>query len=253
MKVIIKNKITKILDWIRINSTINRNAMPFIVYSSAIIIIIITGLFIGLMYRERGLITIIILFTVLGFLALIVLRKLSRAYVKIDNMGITDELTRLYDRRYFFSRLKEIHNQAKRYNHPMSCILIDIDNFKRINDTYGHQTGDAVLGKISDMIKNNCRKTDIIARFGGEEIIILLPETISDDAFVLAEKLRNTIDKNKIKHEKRQLRLTISLGVAGFPENEIGKIEDTNILIQRADDALYAAKNKGKNRVEFYE
>ncbi len=196
--------------------------------------------------------TVIILLGVLAVLSFILMRKLSGAYEKISSMAITDELTQLYNRRHFFPKLEEEFETAKRYSHPLSCILIDIDNFKSINDTYGHQAGDIVLRTISDTIKSNCRKTDTVARFGGEEIIILLSETDCDNALKLAEKLRMSIKEINFDFNNQKVNITISLGVAGFTIEEISEVQDIKSIIKFADEAMYTAKNKGKDRVEIY-
>ena len=197
--------------------------------------------------------TIIVVIGAIGLLTFILIRRLSRAYDKINDMAVTDELTSLHNRYYFFPKLQHVFAVSKRYKHPLSCILIDIDNFKIVNDRHGHQAGDTILKSMSGIITNNCRKTDIISRFGGEEIIILLPETPGSDAVNLAEKLRSTISEYPFSYNGTEIYITVSFGVSGFSAIEIDTLSDINKIIKNADQALYIAKEKGKNRVEIFQ
>jgi diguanylate cyclase (GGDEF)-like protein len=123
--------------------------------------------------------------------------------------------------------------------------MMDIDDFKRFNDTYGHQLGDNILREVARTIKKSSRAVDIPARYGGEEFVLILPETDQLGAMVAAEKIRRSVGEMKIPYEKEKLRVTISLGVATFPNQAV----DKESLIKSADEALYLAKRKGKNRV----
>lgn len=152
-----------------------------------------------------------------------------------------DELTGLYSRRYLNSRLGEEIERAKRTHSSFSLVFIDTDNFKAVNDTYGHLTGDKVLRKLGEILKSNTRSIDIVARWGGEEFAIIMPETNLDGAITFAERLRRTVENYDFG-----FRVTISLGVVS-PHEEITIDE----LLTRADIALYAAKEK-KNRVVNY-
>ncbi|WP_051920352.1 sensor domain-containing diguanylate cyclase [Thermodesulfobacterium hydrogeniphilum] len=155
-------------------------------------------------------------------------------WAKTQSLSITDPLTEIYNRRYFIERLKTEMERAKRYNIPLSLIIIDLDDFKKINDTYGHMVGDKVLKAVAQTLKNRLRKTDILARWGGEEFIILLPNTPPEKAVFLAGDLRKKIEEMKIPGVKK---ITASFGITGYC---IG--DDINSLIKRADDAMYEVK-----------
>ena len=155
-------------------------------------------------------------------------------------------MTKAYNRLYFSSRLKEEIERAKRYNHPLSLILLDIDFFKKINDTYGHDVGDLVLKTVSQIVLENIRKSDLFARIGGEEFAILLPDTSKDKAILVAEKLRETIEKTPIiLPNGKQIKVTISLGVTSLKKDD-----NESSFIKRADEALYDAKKSGRNVVK---
>lgn len=181
------------------------------------------------------------------------MKELSKSQQKIQEMAITDDLTKLYNRRYFHSKLTEEFKKAKRYKRDIGCIMIDIDFFKKVNDNYGHHTGDDVLRNISDTIKATCRSIDTIARYGGEEIVILLPETDKEKSFLLAEKIRKIVEKKEIPYDQGEsIQITISSGVSGFLSGELEKVTDPNQLVKDADIALYQAKTNGRNRVEIH-
>jgi diguanylate cyclase (GGDEF)-like protein len=167
---------------------------------------------------------------------------------KLELLSITDSLTGLYNRRYFTEVSKHILDLAKRENKPLSVVMIDIDNFKNINDTYGHQVGDKALVSLSKRLMKCQRKSDIICRYGGEEFVILFPNTSLDGAVSVAEKIRQKIANIKIKSSSEKISFTISLGVSHVD------LKDTNIerSLKNADDALYEAKNNGKNKVSIF-
>ena len=161
-------------------------------------------------------------------------------------MAVTDSLTGLFVRRYFMVKLQEEFHRAERYEKNLSVVMADLDNFKDVNDTYGHSAGDSVLKIIGKFLQRNIRDVDIIARFGGEEFVILLPEADKEEARIVSERLRRTLAQLKLDDLPS---LTISLGIAAYPEdgNSIEK------LIKRADAAMYVAKQTGRNRVIMYE
>ncbi len=161
---------------------------------------------------------------------------------RLKKLATYDSLTGLYNRYMIEEFLTKEIEKSKRHNIPLSVIMCDIDNFKRINDTYGHIEGDKVLKELSNTMKSNIRKSDAIGRWGGEEFIIVAPYTDKYGALKLANKLRRIIEEKKINGKN----VTISCGVAEFRYNE--KMKD---LIKRVDEALYTAKRKGKNRVEI--
>ncbi len=162
-----------------------------------------------------------------------------------EQLAEKDELTQLCNRRSFFRRGHRALEQSKRFGHPTSVIMMDIDKFKAINDNYGHAAGDKVLRALADLMRSLVREIDIVARMGGEEFALVLPETGLDDAAILAERLRSAIEKLEVSDGKRKIRQTASFGVA-TSKNSIGSIE---ALLRAADDALYVAKRMGRNKV----
>jgi diguanylate cyclase (GGDEF)-like protein len=153
----------------------------------------------------------------------------------------TDPLTGLANRRYFFERLEQALSLAQRHDHPMSLIVCDLDHFKQINDRLGHLTGDRVLEGLGHLLRRECRKEDLPARFGGEEFVVLLPETNARGAGAVAERLRTELACLELRDDGEPV--TGSFGIA---EHEAG--DDDGMLVGRADAALYAAKEMGRNR-----
>ncbi len=175
-------------------------------------------------------------------------RDLQRANRRLQEVSITDELTGLYNRRHFWDRLDPEFKRAVRYGDPLSCLLLDIDKFKDLNDTYGHPVGDLALKELGRILKAECRGTDIVARFGGEEFIILLGRTDTDGATLFAERLRRIVEEHSFQPADMdgEIHITLSIGVVSYPNDDVHAIND---LIRLADDALYRAKNGGRNRV----
>ncbi len=165
---------------------------------------------------------------------------------KLEHLSVTDHLTGLYNRRHLMELLQREFDRSVRYSSKLSIIMVDIDHFKHFNDRYGHLTGDMVLVKVAEELRNNLRKHDIIGRYGGEEFVIILPETDVRGAMTVAERYRKRISEKNFGSDKTPLRVTISLGVAGYPEHPIKDIDD---LLRLADTALYKAKREGRNRV----
>lgn len=166
---------------------------------------------------------------------------------KTEMLAITDELTQIYNHRYFRNTLSNETYRAKRYKHPVSLIMMDIDNFKSYNDDFGHIHGNYVLSIIAGIIKKNVRSIDTAARFGGEEFCIILPDTSKESAYAMAERIRSEVDKVCIPEWNSTIlrKVTISLGVASFPDDT----EEQGLLVKKADEAMYAAKKAGKNKV----
>lgn len=171
--------------------------------------------------------------------------RLKYLYTKTRFLSITDELTKLYTRRHLNSVLNQEYERAKRYGTILSVAMIDIDDFKKINDTYGHLAGDYILKEISKILVNTLRKTDFVYRYGGEEICILMPETALDKAFIPLERLRKTIEARNFIFEGEKIHVTVSVGASTYSKT----MQSSNELIERADSALYKAKNSGKNKV----
>jgi len=167
---------------------------------------------------------------------------------KLYNMAITDGMTKLYLHRYFQSRFDEELERTKRYQRNLAVIMIDIDHFKKFNDTYGHQTGDEVLKMVAGVIKTRARKSDICARYGGEEFAVILPETGEDGGIKLGEYIRKEIEESILKVDNKELRVTISLGVSAYSGESALDLSKEE-LIKRADKALYKSKESGRNRV----
>ncbi len=175
------------------------------------------------------------------------IKELEASQKELKFLASTDPMTELYNRRYFSTISKHILDLAKRDATPTSIIMLDIDNFKKVNDTYGHKVGDDVIISLAKLLQKFTRKSDIACRFGGEEFVILLPETAINGASVIAEKIREATEHSTVNSmENNTLTFTISLGIAQIDPEEESDIEAS---IHRADTALYAAKRGGKNRV----
>lgn len=171
------------------------------------------------------------------------IRRLAEARQTIEKIAITDELTGLFNRRHILSRFNEEFQQARRLNKNLGCLIADIDHFKTINDSRGHLVGDEVLKEVSRRISRSVRIYDILGRYGGEEFLILLPDTTLDQAWHFAERTRMYVKEGDITGN----RVTICLGVTCLQEQD-QSIDD---MIKRADDVLYRAKNAGRDRVEW--
>ena len=178
----------------------------------------------------------------------------NQAAIAIDNaklyeLATKDGLTKLYIYRHFYTLLENEIKRSSRYNHEMTLLMMDIDNFKQVNDTYGHPVGDQVLREIANCIQQTIRKIDIASRYGGEEFTVILPETNIKDAKIIAERIRKNISKIKI-NVKGDIYIcpTVSIGMSEYPSCAL----DEQTLIELADVALYNAKNNGKNCVCEY-
>ncbi len=178
-------------------------------------------------------------------------RELEEKNRKLDNLANIDGLTGIYNHRYFQNVLEQECKRATRNNSTLSLLLIDIDHFKKVNDTYGHQVGDFILAEFSRTLQDNIRQYDVLARYGGEEFVIILPETTIADAFVVGEKLRTIIESTVFQDKHEKYRITASFGLAGCtPATDDNFHKST--LISHADQALYEAKEKGRNKVVGY-
>jgi diguanylate cyclase (GGDEF)-like protein len=169
---------------------------------------------------------------------------IQKANRRLEHLATTDSLTGLYNRRYFRSKLEEECSRSRRYGSPLSCMLIDIDNFKSVNDTYGHLIGDEVLCEISARTLKAIRTNDIVARYGGEELVVILPQTDSMGATKYAQRLLDKVSEEPYSGLPEDRPVTVSIGVAVFDNEKHATPED---FLQLADDALYKAKDKGKN------
>ncbi len=173
-------------------------------------------------------------------------RTLQSQLTEITDLATIDELTGLYNRRALFTRLAEEHSRVERYKENFSLMIFDIDDFKQVNDTYGHQAGDAILKNLAHFLKGNLRTSDFISRFGGEEFIAILPSTGMEKARRVAEKMRHMLGKKVFEDKKGAIKIKITVSI-GISQCTLGDSVDD--LIKRADDALYMAKNNGKNTI----
>ncbi len=171
-------------------------------------------------------------------------------YEKVKDLSMRDSMTGLYNFRHFLETLRQEVEDAQRSSEPLSCIMLDIDNFKTVNDTYGHQVGDLVLKELARSVSLSVRSSDIPARYGGDEFCIVLPKTDKTLALKLAQRLMNLFSEKEIRipNQKERVRVTISIGIAAFPEDT----RDMDELMKLADEALYRAKSRGKNRIVDY-
>jgi diguanylate cyclase (GGDEF)-like protein len=168
---------------------------------------------------------------------------------QLEKLADTDELTKLKNRRYFQSEAPKEIQRADRYGHTVAVLMLDIDDFKQINDTYGHLVGDEALKMVSSVLLGSTRASDIVCRYGGEEFVIFLPEINPKNAFKVAEKIRKNMEAAKLSTEEGKISMTISIGIAiKTPHMHINLKE----LIDQADKALYSAKKDGKNKTVIY-
>ena len=165
----------------------------------------------------------------------------------LQKLAQTDPLTELHNRRHMMDTLEAEFDRSSRIGSPFALLMVDLDHFKQVNDSYGHQIGDKVLQSIAWEIKGSLRQYDSAARFGGEEFALLLPETALKGANLVAERLRQSINDIEFAGPLSGLKMTVSIGIATIPSDKVRSVSD---LIRLADDALYAAKHNGRNRVE---
>ena len=178
------------------------------------------------------------------------------AHEKLKQAGLTDALTGINNRRFFDQRLEEEISRNKRLESNLSCLFIDIDHFKIINDSFGHDVGDQVLRKVAELLRAQLRSIDVVARYGGEEFAILLGQSGREKAIEIAERIRSIIAETTFKDGANKINITVSVGVSTI-EFEDTPNEDIKLigrrLLQQADKALYQAKQKGRDRVIFLE
>jgi len=172
--------------------------------------------------------------------------NIQKANERLEYLAVTDGLTGLYNHRHFLHRLEEEFVRARRYSLPLSCLIMDVDNFKKINDVYGHLLGDTVLQGIANCTQEQVRKSDIVARYGGEEFVVIMPQTGLDGGRIQAERVCRAISELRLAGLPDDFRVTVSIGVAEFHPQ---LTPDCESLIRIADGALYRAKREGKNRV----
>jgi two-component system cell cycle response regulator len=174
-------------------------------------------------------------------------KELVETNKRLELLSITDGLTKLHNHRYFQDELARAFEESQRYQRPLSLAMIDIDFFKKINDTYGHAVGDDVLKGAARLYRDSVRSTDLVARYGGEEFAVMMPETSLQDAISFAEKIRNLVESTPFATQAGDVTATISLGVASVPHSRVHSAKE---LIVAADKALYRAKKNGRNQVK---
>ncbi|MFZ2493528.1 MAG: diguanylate cyclase [Thermoanaerobaculia bacterium] len=175
-------------------------------------------------------------------------KELVETNRRLELLSITDGLTKLHNHRYMQDELARAFEEAVRYERPLSLAMIDIDFFKKVNDTWGHAVGDDVLKAVAQLYRDSVRSTDLVARYGGEEFAVMMPETVASDGLAFAEKIRALIEQTLIETQAGPLQVTVSIGVATVPHR---RIHSAKQLIVAADKALYAAKHNGRNQVCF--
>ena len=173
---------------------------------------------------------------------------LLKAQIELEKLATTDYLTGINNNRHFFEMSEDEINRARRFEHPLSVIMFDIDHFKKVNDNYGHAIGDKVLTKVADICRNNLRSVDVLGRLGGEEFGILLPNTSKENALTVAESLREKIESIKIENLEDGFRITASFGVSELIDQD----KQIKPALIRADEALYKAKENGRNSVSLF-
>jgi len=168
----------------------------------------------------------------------------------LKEMANTDSLTGIMNRRHFFKRANIEISRHQRFNHPMAILMLDIDHFKSVNDTFGHPAGDKVLESLSSLLKNKLRKVDLIARIGGEEFAVLLVETPEAGAITIAHRILKSVEQKQITYEDQTISVSVSIGVSQTSMTD--KKETVETLISQADSALYSAKNSGRNTIKIF-
>ncbi|MCK5811756.1 MAG: GGDEF domain-containing protein [Clostridiales bacterium] len=171
----------------------------------------------------------------------------SIEHSQLQELVAIDPLTKAYNRRFGMKRLKEEYIRSVRNQNPLGIMMIDLDDFKKVNDTYGHMVGDKILIALSQIASSTLRESDILMRYGGEEFLIILPGALVEDTAKVAERIRRIANDYELKHNDSIINVTVSIGVASYPQSNV---ESEEKLIVIADNALYLAKDNGKNRVE---
>ncbi|HKZ72044.1 MAG TPA: GGDEF domain-containing protein [Nitrospirota bacterium] len=170
----------------------------------------------------------------------------SEVHREVQEMATTDSLTGLFNKRYFCEMLAKEFKVSMRYQTPVSLMMIDLDNFKEINDRFGHQAGDAVLKEVSSLLARSLREIDVPVRYGGDEVAIILPETVMEQAFFAAKRIKKLLEERPVKFGKDSIQVTASFGISSSPNSGIKTVEE---MIAAADKALYEAKRYGRNRI----
>jgi two-component system, cell cycle response regulator len=173
-------------------------------------------------------------------------RELEVVNRKLRKLSITDGLTGLFNHRHVHEQLLEEFERSRRSEDPMAVVMMDLDRFKQVNDTYGHPTGDVILYETAQILKDTAREIDMAGRYGGEEFMVILPGTDESEALRFAERVRQRVSEHVYRDEATEVRMTTSAGVAAYPSDAV---PDADALLKRADEALYRAKETGRNQV----
>jgi len=188
-------------------------------------------------------------FSVIGYQMAATLKHFQR-FSSVKTLAIYDTLTNLYNRRYFEERLGSETQKSFYGGTSLSLVMVDIDHFKEVNDTFGHTEGDKVLHEIAALLKASVRKKDTVARYGGEEFILILPEAGLEESSMIADRIRRLVEQTAFQVGQAQINLTVSLGISNFPSHRATSKEE---LVKMADQALYEAKRGGRNRVCIFD
>lgn len=173
--------------------------------------------------------------------------QIRQLNIQLERLAMMDELTGLMNRRAFFIQGAKEISRSKRHRTPLSLLMLDVDSFKAINDQYGHEAGDQVLQHVAQKFVEKVRDMDMIVRMGGEEFCVLLPNTRTEDAIKLAERIRQTVEQEGCQIQDQIINVTVSIGVASYSKNT----SSLEAIIRQADDSMYQAKKQGKNQVAF--
>lgn len=169
----------------------------------------------------------------------------------LSEVSARDSLTGLYNRWYVMEKIECEMNRSLRHGSPVTLLMMDIDHFKRVNDTWGHAVGDQVLKAVGQVLRDSCRVYDVPGRYGGEEFCVVLPETALDNSPAVAERIRTRLESSAVPVDGMAINVTASIGIAGIGAGTADAVLTANALIDRADRALYVAKHRGRNRVEM--
>ncbi len=222
-------------------------------------VLVISGCFFGLAYDPEhrnfqtltywgGTLALIAPVVLVAYITTMLSADIRFAVDKIRQVSDTDDLTGLYNMRAFSAMLHRAFKQSVRHGHPMAIIMIDSDNLKNVNDTHGHEAGNRLLQHLVRCIRDELRGSDVMARFGGDEFVILLPETNSRGAQEVAERIRKAVETSRFDVRGNQINTSISAGIACYPEDG-GNVE---VVLDKADKAMYRAKQRGRNRAVAY-
>jgi diguanylate cyclase (GGDEF)-like protein len=175
--------------------------------------------------------------------------KLEDANVKLREVANVDPLTQIYNRRFFEEFLKWNFDRASRYGTNLGCLMVDIDHFKRVNDEYGHLTGDRVLHGVAEILRNNLRSTDVIARYGGEEFVVMLPESTPHAVHFTAGKLHQAVSETSFPTDTGEISITVSIGHCTYNKVRFPEMRSPEELVDLADQHMYQAKKNNRNQI----